>query len=404
MVRLFACGLFAVVLALYLEGVGLSGGQIGAVLALTFLGDAVISLWLATRADRIGRRLTLRVGAALMVLGGAGMASTDNFILLTIAATIGVISPTGAEVGPFLSIEQACVAHIVDAKRRTHVFAWYHVAGFTMSALGALAGGAIAHALQRNGWTSVASYRVLFWIYAGCGVALGLLSFALGAAVEDTQRTDAALANGSFLSRTLGLGPSQGLVLRLSALFAMDSFGGGFCVQSFLAWWFHQRFGASDAALGTVFFGTNLLSGFSALVAVPLANRFGLIATMVWTHLPSSVLLMVVPFMPTFSGAMILLWLRNCISQMDVPTRASYVNAVVPANVRSAANGMTTTAKQVGTSVAPLIAGPLLASVAWMNVPFWICGVTKITYDLLLWRAFRHVRPPEETGRTGDPT
>ncbi len=403
MIRLFGCGLFAVVLALFLSDVGLSGAQIGLVMTLTFVGDAAISLWLATRADRMGRRMTLRIGAVLMIVGGVGMAVTDNYLLLALAATIGVISPTGAEVGPFLAVEQACLAHIVDPRERTRVFAWYHVAGFTMSALGALAGGTLAHELQVHGWTALASYRTLFWMYAGCGLALLILSSWLGSEIEVRAASTAATPpNGPAVvapkpfSRLLGLGASQGLVLRLSALFALDSFGGGFCVQSFLAWWFHQKFGATDAALGAVFFGTNLLSGFSALIAVPLAKRFGLIATMVWTHLPSSLLLMLVPLMPTFSGAMIVLWLRNSISQMDVPTRGSYVNAVVPPDIRSAANGVTTTAKQIGTSIAPLLAGPLLASVAWINVPFWICGGTKIAYDLLLWRAFRHVRPPEE--------
>jgi len=412
MLRLFGCGLFAVVLALYLDAIGLSGSEIGLVLTLTFLGDAAISLWLTTRADRIGRRLTLRVGAILVILGGAGLALTDNFVLLTLAATIGVISPTGAEVGPFLAVEQACLAHVVSAKERTRIFAWYHVAGFSMSALGALVGGVIAHTLQAHGWSLVASYRFLFWLYAGCGVALWSLSLCLGPEVELTAEGGwgdltprARDDNGVRSPRapdqkstpgTLGLGSSQSLVLRLSALFALDSFGGGFCVQSFLAWWFHQKFGASDATLGAVFFGTNLLSGLSALGAVPLAKRIGLINTMVFTHLPSSVLLMLVPFMPTLTGAMIVLWLRNCISQMDVPTRGSYVNAVVPPEARSAANGVTTTAKQIGTSIAPVLAAPLLASIAWMNVPFWICGGTKIIYDLLLWRAFRRIKPPEE--------
>jgi hypothetical protein len=270
-----------------------------------------------------------------------------------------------------------------------------------MSALGALFGGALAQLVQVRGWTPVESYRLLFWIFAGCGIALGVLAQCLGPGVEaDTLTSDAGLPAAretrSLAATWLGLGSAQNLVLRLSALFALDSFGGGFCVQSFLAWWFHQKFGASDAALGAVFFGTNLLSGFSALIAVPLARRFGLINTMVWTHLPSSILLMLVPLMPTLSGAMVMLWLRNSISQMDVPTRGSYVNAVVPANVRSAANGVTTTAKQLGTSLAPLIAGPLLASAAFISVPFWICGGTKIVYDLLLWRSFRKVKPPEE--------
>jgi MFS family permease len=405
MLRLFGCGLFAVVLALYLDAIGLTGSQIGLVMTLTFLGDAAISLWLTTRADRIGRRTTLRVGAVLVILGGAGMALTDNFVLLTLAATIGVISPTGAEVGPFLAVEQACLAHVVSSKERTRIFAWYHVAGFSMSALGALAGGIVAHRLQQHGWSLVASYRFLFWLYAGCGVALLVLSRRLGPEVEVSSQsgpvdpTPRERPHWKSANGALGLGTSHGLVLRLSTLFALDSFGGGFCVQSFLAWWFHQKFGASDAVLGAVFFGTNLLSGLSALAAVPIAKRIGLINTMVFTHLPSSVLLMIVPFMPTLTGAMIVLWLRNCISQMDVPTRGSYVNAVVPSESRSAANGVTTTAKQIGTSIAPLIAGPLLASVAWMNVPFWICGGTKIIYDLLLWRAFRRVKPPEEAAQ-----
>jgi MFS family permease len=407
MVRLFACGLLAVVLALYLDALGLKAAQIGLLLTLTFLGDAAISLWLSTRADRLGRRATLRWGAALMILGGAGMAVTDNFVVLALAATIGVISPTGAEVGPFLAVEQACLAHIVEPRERTRIFAWYHVAGFTCSALGALAGGALANTLQHHGWTAVASYRVLFWIFATCGLLLGLISFALCTEVELPLTAPSPLPSPASsepeprgasprFSNLLRLGESQGLVLRLSALFALDSFGGGFCVQSFLAWWFQQKFGASDAALGTVFFGTNLLSGFSALVAVPLARRFGLINTMVWTHLPSSVLLMLVPLMPSLGTAAFMLWLRNAISQMDVPTRGSYVNAVVPSHLRSAANGVTTTAKQLGTSLAPVLAAPLLGSVAWISAPFWICGGTKIVYDLLLWRAFRRIKPPEE--------
>lgn len=397
MVRLFACGLFAVVLALYLDGLGLSGREIGLLLTLTFLGDALISLWLTTRADRFGRRATLKVGALLMVLGGASMASTGNFYLLTIAATIGVISPTGAEVGPFLAIEQACVAHLVEAHERTRAFAWYHVAGFTMSALGALGGGLLASSLQRHGWSAVASYRVLFWIFAGCGVALFLLSARLDASVE-AEPTRAAPASNTepLVHRLLGLGEARSTVMKLSALFALDSFGGGFCVQSFIAWWYHEKFGVSDAELGGLFFGANLLSGLSALAAVPLARRIGLINTMVWTHLPSSVLLMCVPLMPTFAGAAVLLWLRNCISQMDVPTRTSYVNAIVPPQFRSAANGVTTTSKQLGTSLAPLIAAPLIASAAWMSAPFFLCGGSKIIYDLLLWRSFRKLRPPEE--------
>ncbi len=407
MVRLFACGLLAVVLVLHLAAIGLDAARIGLLLTLTFLGDAAISLWLTTHADRWGRRLTLRAGAALMVLGGAGLALTNDFTLLVIAATIGVISPTGAEVGPFLAVEQACLAQVTPSSGYTRMFAWYHVAGFSMSALGALGGGVLAHALQVHGWSAPASYRVLFWIFAACGAALGLLSLGLGPEVEahEHQSPSPSLAHSSVSTPSptlphslglLGLGDSQRLVLRLSALFALDSFGGGFCVQSFVAWWFHQRYGVSEATLGGIFFGTNLLAGLSALAAVPLARRFGLINTMVWTHLPSSVLLMLVPLMPTLVPAIVFYLLRNAISQMDVPTRGAYVNAIVPPHTRSAANGVTTVAKQLGTAVAPVISAPLLGTAALMSLPFFICGGSKITYDLLLWRAFRRIKPPDE--------
>lgn len=393
-VRLFACGLLSIVLVLYLSAAGLNQGQVGLLLTLTFLGDAAISLWLSTRADRHGRRLALLAGAALMIFGGVGMAVTGNFFILTVAATIGVISPTGAEVGPFLAVEQACLAHVIDAKERTRIFAWYHVCGFSMSALGALFGGLLAHHLQVRGWGTLASYRVLFYIFAGCGVILGVISRMLGASVEaHGHGTKAGIPPQIDL---LGLGKSRPLVLRLSGLFALDAFAGGFVLQSFVAYWFTRKFGVSEATLGEIFFGANLLSGFSALVAVPLARRFGLVATMVGTHLPSNVMLLLVPLMPNLGSAIALLLGRFVISQMDVPTRQSYVNAVVPADRRSAANGVTGTARQLGTSLAPLIAAPLLGSVAFAGVPFFISGGLKIIYDICLWRGFRKIKPPEE--------
>ncbi|HZP59879.1 MAG TPA: MFS transporter, partial [Opitutaceae bacterium] len=266
MLRLFACGFLAVVLALYLSALGFSEGRIGLLLTLTFLGDAAISLWLSMRADRWGRRRTLLAGAVLVVLGGAGMAATDNFFVLAAAATIGVISPTGAEVGPFLAVEQACLAHVTGDRERTRLFAWYHVAGFTLSALGAAGGGALARALQDAGWTAAASYRVLFWLYAGVGLVLGLLSLRLSPAVE----VHAAGERTGPVVSLLGLRASRPIVLRLAGLFSLDAFAGGFIVQSFLAYWFHRRFGADVRSLGAIFFGANLLSGLSALAAAPL--------------------------------------------------------------------------------------------------------------------------------------
>ncbi len=388
---MFAYGILGVILVLYLAAAGLSAARIGVLLTLTFLGDAAITLWLSTRADRWGRRRVLVAGALLMTLGGVVMALTGDFALLVLGATVGVISPTGGEVGPFLAVEQACLAQLIADRDRTRWFAWYNVAGYGATALGALAGGFAAEYLQHIGWTALASYRLLLGSYALFGLVIGGLSWQLGPEVE--VKAVAAKAD-----KFLGLGSSRATVFKLSALFSLDSFAGGFIVQSFLAYWLHRRFGAGDAALGAIFFGANLLSGLSALAAVPMARRIGLVNTMVWTHLPSNVLLMGVPLMPTFGWAVTLLLLRHTISQMDVPARQSYVNAVVPAEERSAANGVTGTARQLGTALAPLLAGPLLGVPALASVPFFVAGGLKIVYDLALWRSFRALKPPEESG------
>jgi sugar phosphate permease len=207
-----------------------------------------------------------------------------------------------------------------------------------------------------------------------------------------------AVARAAAGKSLFGLRESRGVVFRLSALFSLDAFAGGFIVQSLMAYWFHVRFGVNEAALGTVFFGANILSGLSSLAAVPLARRIGLVNTMVATHLPSNLLLMLVPLMPSFGWATAVLWLRHTISQMDVPTRQSYVNAVVPAAERSAANGVTGTARQLGTALAPTFAGLMTPALVLAGGPFFVAGGLKVIYDLALWRSFRRVRPPEERG------
>lgn len=380
LLRMFAYGMLGVVLVLFLEERGLDAARIGLLLSLTLLGDVAISLWLTTRADRWGRRRTLVAGAALMALGGAGMVATENFLLLTLAATLGVISPTGSEVGPFQSVEQACLAQETTDAGRTRLFAWYNLAGYAASAVGALVCGALVRV--------AGGYGAVFLAYALCGAGLAVLALQLSSLAEAPAR--------AARPALLGLHESRGLVLRLSALFALDSFGGGFVLQSFVAWWLHQRFDASLGTLGAVFFVTNLLSGLSGLAAVPLASRFGLVNTMVWTHLPSNVLLMLVPLMPTLPLALMVLFARHLLSQMDVPTRSSYVNAVVPPGERAAANGVTGTAKQLGAALGPLAAGPLLGAALATAAPFFAAGALKSIYDLLLWRAFRKTKPPEE--------
>ncbi len=394
--RLFAYGLASVVLALHLSATGLDERRIGLLLTLTLLGDVALSLVVTTRADRAGRRRMLVLGAVLMLAAGAAFATTTSFAALAVAATVGVLSPSGNEVGPFLPIEQAALVQELPPERRTAAFAWYQLTGAVATAAGALAGGALAEGLQRSGVAVLRSYQLVFAGYAAMGVALALLFARLSRGVEPRGVEP---RGAEPRTRFLGLHRSRGVVLRLAALFTVDAFAGGFVVQSFVAWWFHERFGAGPALLGAIFFGGNLLAGVSALSAAALARRIGLVNTMVLTHLPSNALLALVPLMPSLPLAIAVLLLRFSISQMDVPTRQSYTMAVVDPDERSAAAGVTGIARSVGAAVAPLAAGPLYASAALASVPFLIAGGLKALYDLALWRSFRSVRPPEERPR-----
>lgn len=370
--RLFAYGLLSVVLVLYLTGLGLSEAQTGLLFTLTLAGDAAISLLLTTRADRLGRKRMLIAGSVLMAGAGIVFASTGSFLILAIAGTIGVISPTGNEVGPFLSIEQASLSHIISPSERTKVFAWYALAGSLSTAAGALCGGALTEALSGGA-------RDVVILYSISGAILALLFSRLSREVEVSEPP---------IASAFGVPRSKAVVTKLSALFALDAFGGGFVVQSFAAYWFYLRWGVSPATLGAIFFGANLFAAISALLAARLAARFGLINTMVFTHLPSNVLLILVPLMPNLPLAILVLLLRFSISQMDVPTRQSYTMAVVPPEERSAVAGITGVARTAGAAMAPIFAGLLFARPAWIDAPFYIAGALKIAYDLLLYRAF----------------
>ena len=388
--RLFAYGLVSVVLVLHLAAAGLSETQIGVLLTLTLLGDAAISLWITTRADRAGRRRMLLLGAMLMIAAGVLFAVTRSFWLLLLAATFGVISPSGNEVGPFLAVEQAALAQAIPAVQRTGLFAWYNLAGSLATAFGSLCGGALADGLQGSGVSALASYRVLAAGYAVLGAGLAVLFLQLSADSEAPAAKRTQRPSGTALH--LGLETSRNKVFKLAGLFTLDSFAGGFVVQAFVAYWFQRRFGVSPSVLGTIFFGANLLAGLSALTASWVARRIGLLATMVATHIPSNVLLLLVPLMPTLPLAITVLLLRFSISQMDVPTRQAYTMALVPAGERSAAAGVTGIARTVGASLSPMIAGPLYASAAMASLPFLLAGGLKIVYDLLVWRTFRKVK------------
>jgi MFS family permease len=392
--RMFAYGLLSVVLVLYLVAAGLSERAIGLLLTLTLVGDAVLSLWLTTQADRLGRRRTLVLGAFFMVFAGVLFAVSQSFVVLLVAATLGVISPSGNEVGPFLAVEQAALSEEVSPLERTRIFAWYNLAGSFATALGALVGGGLAQLLQAYGQSPLASYRWVAVGYGLVGIGMAMLFRRLSTKVEPPHRAE-KVVRPVWFQANLGLGPSRRKVFTLAGLFSVDAFAGGFVVQAFVAYWFQARYGVNPGTLGAIFFGANLLAGLSALSASWLAKRIGLLATMVGTHIPSNLLLCLVPLMPNLTWAIFVLLLRFSISQMDVPTRQAYTMALVTPDERSAAAGLTGIARTLGASLSPLLAGPLFASAVFASVPFFLAGGLKTLYDLAIWQTFRKVKLPE---------
>ncbi|MBA2700594.1 MAG: MFS transporter [Chloroflexi bacterium] len=385
MLRMFGYGFLAVALVLYLDALGLDAWTIGVVLTLTLVGDALISLWLTTHADRLGRRRVLVAGSMLVFLAGAVFALTDWVPILILAATIGVISPTGNEVGPFLAIEQAALSQTVPDARRTATFAWYNLVGYLATASGALAAGLLSQSLLDRGTGAVDAYRAIVVGYACIGLVMAVGFWRVGVAVEAPPRE----RSSDDIRERLGLRNSRRVVLRLSALFSIDAFAGGFVPQSLMAYWFHLRFGVEPAALGAIFFGANLLAAVSSLSAARIAARIGLINTMVFTHLPSNILLILVPLMPTLPLAVAVLLLRFSLSQMDVPTRQSYVFSVVDPDERSAAAGVTGIARTTGAAISPSLSTVMISTAGLTALPFFLAGGLKIVYDLLLYRDFR---------------
>jgi len=388
-VRNFAYGFLSVVLGLYLAELGLEPAAIGAIFTAALAGGAAMTVALTGLADRLGRRRLLVVGAALMALAGATFAVAAAPLLLGLAAVLGSISPSGKEVGPFLSIEQAILPQTTGAERRTSTFAAYNLVASLAGALGALAVGLPA----LLGLDALAGYRALVWGYAAAAVVLLVLFARLSPAVE------APPADAQGGPAGLGVGRSRGVVARLAALFALDAFAGGFVVQSVMAYWFYLRYGVDPGLLGAIFFGTNLLAALSFLAAAPLARRFGLLNTMVFTHLPSNVLLLLVPLMPGLAPAVAMLLARYLLSQLDVPTRQSYTMAIVDPADRAAAAGVLSVARNAAAALGPALATPALAVPA-LGLPFLVAGALKIAYDLAIWAVFRRVRPPEEGGRS----
>jgi MFS family permease len=384
-VRSFAYGFLSVILGLYLDVIGLSVAAIGWLFTAALAGGAIMTIIITAVADRFGRRVLLIVGALLMAAAGCVFAVSDNPFYLAVAAIFGTISPSGKEVGPFLSIEQAILPQTTSDEHRTAVFSAYNLVGSFAGAVGALAVG-IPSAFSLP---PISGYRLLIWSYCGSAVLLALLFTLL------SRRIEAAHGNAVRVGE-IGVRKSAKIVAKLAGLFSLDAFAGGFIVQSIVAYWFYLRFRIDLKDLGGIFFGTNFLSALSFLAAPAIARRFGLLNAMVFTHLPSNVLLLLVPLMPNLELAVITLLVRNSLSQLDVPTRQSYTMAVVDPDERAASAGVLSVARNAGAALAPVFTGAVLAAPT-LGLPFLLAGGLKIIYDLWIFAVFRRVKPPEES-------
>lgn len=382
--RSFSFGWLSVILALYLERRGLGAAGIGAVFTATMVEDALLTMLLSTIAARVGPARLMTATAPLITLGGALLATADTPWLLWVGAVLGTLSPNGQEAGPFAPMEQALLPGMVRSGPAVRAFGWYNVFGFLPAAVGAAAAGQTLGGAVARGIDELQAQRGMLGAYAIGGIALTLLYARLA------RRIGGPVSAPRPAAGSLGLGRSRGAVLQLAGLQAVDALAGGFIMQSLLAYWFHVRFGVGVEALGALFFGTNLLSALSFLVATRVAERVGLLNTMVFTHLPSNVLLLLVPFMPSFAGAATVLLARHLLSQMDVPTRQAYTMALVAPEERAAASGLTASARALAQACGPAVAGLSLAAAA-TPVPFVLAGGLKIAYDLALFFRFRSV-------------
>ena len=385
--RTFAYGYLAVVLAVYLARLGYDDVRIGLIVSAAVAGSTAMTVVWTLLADRVGRRRTVAILSLLMAIGGLLFAAGSSFVLLLLAAFTGTISATSSEVGAFVTVEQAILPETAPPERRTWLFSLYAFVASIAQALGALFAGVAGGLALGAGLGGADALRPLFILYA----VIGLLNLAIFSTLSDA--VEVARVDGE--RRLLGIHRSRGIVARLSALFAVDAFAGALVVQSIVAYWFDLRWGFTPQDLGILFFGVNVLSALSLLAAARLAQRIGLINTMVFTHVPSNVLLMLVPLMPTGPLAAGLFLARMSISQMDVPTRQSYTMAVVDPDERIAAAGLTNVARGAGSTFAPAITGYLF-SLSALAAPFLVAGGLKIVYDLLVFGAFRTMRPPEE--------
>jgi MFS family permease len=379
-------GYVSIVLPAYLLALGYNAFEIGTLITATLLGSAILTFLAGMITSRFGERRPLLWASALMMFTGLGFALFQTFWPLLLIAFIGTLNPSAGDVSVFLPLEQALLARSVEQGDRTRIYAYYSAAGALLAAVGTLFAAIVDVGPKWFGIGTVETMRLLFLFYAGLGAAAAFIYRATSDSHLHSGRPAAAL------------GPSRLMVYRLTALFSVDAFGGGFFVQTILAVWLLQSFHLPIAAASTIFFWTNLFTAVSYFVAVPISKRFGLINTMVFTHLPSNLCLVAIPFVSNLPAVIALLVIRSLLSQMDVPTRTSYVMAVVTPPERPAAASLTSVPRSLASAISPVIAGYLL-SLSTFGWPLLIGGALKIGYDLTLLFMFRHIHAPEEVSR-----
>ncbi|HEY7695126.1 MAG TPA: MFS transporter [Nitrososphaeraceae archaeon] len=389
--RTFGYGFLSVVIAIYLRFLGFDDIQIGLLLGSTLVNSVIFTIFASFYADRIGRRNVLVIYASLMCISGLIFIFTDNYLLLVLAAFIGTINVTGSETGAFLTIEQAILPQTIrDKKKMNTIFALYNMVGtFAMSAGIILSGLPSLLQEQYFGMSHVESFKILFMLYSILGLAVTIIYFMISKEIEIRPNVNKSVRQT--------LSPrSKKIVGMLSALFAVDSFAGGFVIQSVVSLWFFTRFGADLIILSYIFSAAGVLTALSYLAAAKIADRIGLVNTMVFTHIPSNVLLIFVAFAPTLQLAIIIYLIRMGLSQMDVPTRQSYIVSVVNEDERTAAAGLTNVSRNIAQAVSPSVIGYIFQSFLALSGPFVLGGVIKIIYDLALYFNFRNIKSRDE--------
>lgn len=389
--RTFGYGFLSVIIAIYLRLLGFDNIQIGLLLGSALVNSVIFTLFASFYADRIGRRRLLIIYASLMSVSGLIFTITDNYFLLILAAFIGTMNVTGSETGAFLTIEQATLPQTIRNKQMMNTaFALYNMVGTFSMSVGILLSG-LPSLLQEQfyGLSQIESIKGLFILYTLLGLFVIIIYIMLSRDIEVKQEAKRTI------KQTLSPRSKQ-IVAKLSTLFAVDSFAGGFVIQSVISLWFFTRFGADLAALSYIFSAANVITALSYIAAAKIADRIGLVNTMVFTHLPSNILLILVAFAPSLQLAVILYLIRMTMSQMDVPTRQSYIVAIVSEDERTAASGLTNVSRNIAQTISPSLFGYIFQSSLSLAAPFVLGGVIKIIYDLALYFNFRNIKPKDE--------